>query len=166
MPTVMSARTAPVVFLQNPWFPPETDPPTRHSYQHDIEFRCKTLAESMIGQQLLGLFGPIFYDIWWDNAHPRPLLGDRYVVGDPDPQHMLNVILKRRPTVVGILGKTASKGLKMLEAEMPLFFGHGRKILGAPIIESRHPRALDCTAEELEMFANTIINHAIGVVTV
>lgn len=165
MPTVMSARPAPVVFLQNPWFPPDIDPLVAHSYMHDVEFRRETLAKTMTGRRLLNVFGPMFYDIWWDNAHPTPKLGDHRAVGDPDPWHMLNVVLERRPTIIGTLGKNASNGIKMIEAEMPLFFRKGR-MLGARIVEARHPNALGCTNEELEKFANDIINHVIGVVEV
>lgn len=161
----MSLHRHAVIFLQNPWFPPDIDPIVPHSYQRDIKFRRETLSKSMTGRRLLNVFGPMFYDIWWDNAHPEPLLGDHRAVGDPDPRHMLDVVLEQRPTIIGVLGKNASDGIKMIRAEMPLFFKRDH-MLGARIIEARHPNALGCTNEELELFANDIINHVIGVVEV
>ena len=119
----------------------------------------------MTGRRLLSLFGPMFYNIWWDNAHPDPILGDHRVSGPPDPEHMLRVILERRPKTIGLLGKKASEGMQILSEEVPLFFTSGR-LLGARIVEARHPNAMGCTTEELEQFSEIIINRAIGVVGV
>lgn len=161
----MSPTRATVIFLQNPWFPLETDPETLHSYENDVQFRRELLATTMTGRRLLNLFGPMFHDIWWDNAHPRPLLGDHRVSGEPDHEHMLRVILEQRPRTIGLLGKKASEGMRRLIEEMPLFFRNGQ-FLGARIVEARHPNAMGCTTEELEQFSEIIINRAIGVVGV
>lgn len=161
----MSPTRTTVIFLQNPWFPPETDPSILQAYMHDIRFRRELLATTMTGRRLLNLFGPMFYDIWWDNAHPRPLLGDHRVAGEPDHEHMLHVILEKRPSTVGLLGRRASEGMRRLSEEVPLFFQDGR-LLGARVVEARHPNAMGCTTEELEQFSEIIINRAIGVVGV
>ena len=161
----MSLAHATVIFLQNPWFPPETDPETLRSYQHDVQFRRELLATTMTGRRLLGLFGPMYHDIWWDNAHPRPLLGDHRVAGDPDHEHMLRVILEQRPKTIGLLGRRAAAGMDRLRREMPLFFQNDQ-FLGARIVEARHPNAMGCTTEELERFSNIIINRSIGCVGV
>lgn len=159
----MSLNRSAVIFLQNPWFPESIDPLVPHRYQHDILFRRETLAKTATGRRLIEAFGPVYHEIWWDNAHPAAVLGDHRAVGDPDPQHMLNVVLEQRPTIIGVLGKNASNGIKMVEAEAPLFFKRGR-LLGARVIEGRHPNALGCTNDELHLFANDIINHLIGVI--
>jgi len=151
-----------VIFLQNPWFPPDTDPEIVESYMRDIHFRRKTLAETMTGRRLSGLFGPTYHDIWWDNAHPRPVLGDHRGSREPDPEHMLRVILERRPTAIGLMGQNAAIGLEKLADSVPLFFQHNR-VFGARIYKARHPNAMGCTTEELENFSEAIINHIIGV---
>lgn len=161
----MSPTRTTVIFLQNPWFPPETDPQILQSYENDVQFRRELLATTMTGRRLLNLFGPMFYDIWWDNAHPTPLLGDHRVAGEPDHEHMFRVILEQRPRTIGLLGRRAAEGMRRLSEEMPLFF-RGDRLLGARIVEARHPNAMGCTTEELEQFSEIIINRAIGVVGV
>jgi hypothetical protein len=161
----MSLAHNTVIFLQNPWFPPETDPAILQSYMHDVQFRRELLATTMTGRRLLSLFGPMYHDIWWDNAHPRPVLGDHRGVGDPDHEHMLHVILERRPKTIGLLGRRAAAGMNRLSREVPLFF-QGDRMLGARIVTARHPNAMGCTTEELERFSNIVINRAIGCVGV
>lgn len=161
----MSLAHTTVVFLQNPWFPPGTPENELTTYMTDVEFRRQKLASTMTGSRLLSLFGPMFYTIWWDNAHPTPLIGNHRAVGDPDPEHMLRVLLEQRPQTVGLLGKKAVAGMQALSQEVPLFFDRGH-FLGAKIVTGRHPNAMGCTAEELEQFSETLINRSIGVVGV
>lgn len=134
-----------VAFMQNPWFPPGTEPAVKHAYRTLQDFHKKVLRSTMSGQRLLMAFGEEYYErIWWDNIAPEPADHPRGKT-KVDMKHVDTLIEIWKPQLVLTFGSVAGEAI-----DGSLMCLH-RKVM-----KCHHPNAMGRTQAELDNFAQDV----------
>lgn len=138
-----------VLFLQNPWFSPDTPEEDVRRYSTDLEYRRTILAKTMTGRRLLAAFGTEWYEgMWIDNANPLHSQNSRGWY-PANHTHMANVIMSRMPRVVATMGLTAKRGFEgLLKTENSQRYFKTLAHLHCP-----HPNSMGITQDVLDSFA-------------
>lgn len=98
-----------LAFLQNSWFKPGTPQRYIDMYRDDQRLHRRVLAMSRTGQYLRNAFGPMYDEIFWDNASPAHGF-DHSARHVADIIHMQDVVKRLRPHVVLLFGGVARAG--------------------------------------------------------
>ena len=138
-----------VAFLQNPYFKNGVGPEIVERYRVDQDFHRQVLRESMTGGLLWGAFGPMFYDIYWDNVSPVASFIRTGTAPEPDLNHVREVIERLRPLVVIAFGAPARQALQKAY-EFPWF----------TLLIFPHPTSFGMNATKLIDFAQLVTKEA------
>lgn len=143
-----------VLFLQNPWFPANTDASLIERYTNDVTFRRQYLLTTMTGRRVHQMFGDYWYNgMWIDNANVTPSLHHRGVF-PPNIEHMAKVITTQMPQLVVTMGIIARQGFKMLCSNHK-----SRRYFSAlGHLHCPHPNTMGITNQELEAFVERVFN--------
>ena len=133
-----------VAFMQNPWFQSDTDPAIIEMYRTNQEFHRRFLAQSMSGRRLMQAFGPLYGEIWWDNASPDHV--DEASGEQPaSARHVEAVILDIRPALILTFGRVAERAVWECTAAIPIM-----------VMDCHHPNARHKTQDDLNRFADKV----------
>lgn len=134
-----------VAFLQNPWFPEETNPRTIELYKRHMAFRRSVLSLTRTGKWLLRTMTPeIYWAVWWDNANPQH--GKTYDHEETgSPEHMESVIKLVDPDIIILFGRQARDTYSQITCH------HKSFVMWAP-----HPMARGNTIPALTAMATSL----------
>jgi hypothetical protein len=133
-----------LAFLQNCWFPADTQIDYVNKYLSDDVFRRRVLARGWTGRRLINSLGEkLFSMIIWDNASVEVGTVAEHD-GTPDLNHVEERIEYHKPDLILTFGKTALGAVNLVNRDR------------IPVLSTKHPSARGFKRHELDSFANKI----------
>lgn len=133
-----------LAFMQNPWFPPGTDPRHVKMYRDEQEFHRAVLGRSMSGRRLMEAFGYLYQEIHWDNVAPEAATESPGRT-EIDHDHVKQVIDKIRPELILTFGTIAADAVSDCS-----------NAASVKVMECHHPNARHRTQNDLNQFAQDV----------
>lgn len=131
-------------FLQNAWFPSETDERHIIMYRDCQEFHRRLLKSTMSGHRLHMAFGDLYGVIHWDNVGPAAI-GNPDGLTKPDMRYVEKIIKQVAPDLILAFGNSARDAVTASIGA-----------INREVMYCHHPNARHHFQAELDAFAQSV----------